>query len=221
MIEGTDSRNGRRVATEVGRSPARRAPERAAGSAVERRILTAAERLLATGTPFTALSMRRIADAAGLARSTVYRYFPQKNCLLIRLVDADTQNRFAPAERWWEHWRAGDPDALTDALAAMLVYRRDRGHLLDALAEVAAYDSAVARYHVERAAYLFERVVETVRRSRLDTGVTSAAAERTAALIIAATVERTAELYCALYPPVEPRRIAAALSAAVAAVSVG
>ncbi|MFD4406239.1 TetR/AcrR family transcriptional regulator [Nocardia sp. NPDC058499] len=193
-------------------------PHQTSDSAVAQRILDAVEGLLATGLPYTALSMQRIAAAAGLARSTVYRYFPQKNCLLIRLVDADTEDGFAPEECWWAQWRADDLAALTDALAALLEYRRNRGHILGALAEVAAYDRGVARYHAERTARLSDRVADSLRKVRV---VASLPADRASALIIVAMVERTAELYSALDPPVAPASIATALGKAVMAVAAG
>ncbi len=217
-----DSMDAGRAPADTGPGPrADSVPYETADSAVARRILDAVEGLLATGVPYTALSMRRIAAAAGLARSTVYRYFPQKNCLLIRLVDADTEDGFAPEERWWAQWRADDLAGLADALAALLEFRRSRGHILDALAEVAAYDRRVARYHATRASRLSDRVVDSLRETRPVRVASSPPADRTSALIIVAMIERTAELYAALDPPVDPRSIATALSKAVVAVATG
>jgi len=58
-----------------------KAADRAA--AIEEGVLAAAERLLAEG---ATLSMQRVADEAGVARSTLYLYFKEKNALLVRLT---------------------------------------------------------------------------------------------------------------------------------------
>lgn len=196
-------------------------PETVAEDSVPDRVLRATDRMLAAGTPFTAISMRRVAAAAGIARSTVYRHFPQKNLVLIRLVDAETEDRFAPVERWWNRLDAGDGAAMTDALAALIEFRRERGHLLAALAEVAAYDAVVAEYYAMRTARLSECVLDGLRRARAAGRVPARAVDPAVAVILAALVERTIDLYVSLGPAVERRRIATALSRAVAVVAAG
>jgi TetR/AcrR family transcriptional regulator, ethionamide resistance regulator len=165
--------------------------------------------------------MRNIAVAAGIARSTAYRYFPRKNCLLIRLVDADTGDRFAPAERWWEHWRPGDNTGLTAGLAAAIEFRRRRGHLLAALAEVAAYDTLVARYHAGRTARMTELIVASLQQVHAAGDGPPPVVDPAVGVIVAAMVERTADLYSTLESPIDLRRIATALSKAVTAVATG
>jgi AcrR family transcriptional regulator len=112
---------------------------------VEAGVLAAAERLLAAGTPFSALSMQRIADEAGVARSTVYLYFKEKNALLLRLTAGLKDGSY---ERM-SSWTPDQPDAL-DRLAGTLLevirYYRERAHILRATEELAGQDTRVGRF---------------------------------------------------------------------------
>jgi AcrR family transcriptional regulator len=123
-----------------------RAADRAAErqAAIESAVLAATERLLAEGVSFLALTMQRVADEAGVARSTLYLYFKEKNALLLRLTTGLKEGAFATMSRW----SPDEPDAL-DRLAETLLevirhYRR-RGHVLGAVLELAGYDAGVGR----------------------------------------------------------------------------
>ncbi|WP_372792169.1 TetR/AcrR family transcriptional regulator, partial [Paraconexibacter sp.] len=57
------------------------ATTRSRRAAVEQQVLGAVERLLTDGESFTALPVGRIADEAGMARTTFYGHFPDKSTL--------------------------------------------------------------------------------------------------------------------------------------------
>ncbi|MFI6463666.1 TetR/AcrR family transcriptional regulator [Streptomyces sp. NPDC050538] len=120
----------------------RGADERAA--AIEAGVLAAAERLLAEGTSFSALSMQRIADEAGVARSTLYLYFKEKSALLIRLASGLKSGSY----QLMSTWSPDRPDALDrlgDTLEEVIGYYRQRRHVLRAMMELADRDSTVGQ----------------------------------------------------------------------------
>ena len=113
-------------------------------------MLAAAERLLAEGTSFSALSMQRIADEAGVARSTLYLYFKEKmyfkemSALLIRLASGVKSGSY----QLMSTWSPDRPDALDrlgDTLEEVIGYYRQRRHVLRAMLELADRDSTVGR----------------------------------------------------------------------------
>lgn len=107
----------------------------------EAAVLAATERLLQGGATFTELGVQRIAAEAGVARSTFYLCFRDKTDLLIRLTAHMKEELF----RIGGDWRPTGPDGGPAGLAAIYVeqlrYYRERGPLLAAIAEVAAYDA--------------------------------------------------------------------------------
>lgn len=119
---------------------------RARRGTVEQHVFEAVERLLAGGETYTALGIQRIADEAGIARSSFYLNFADKSDLLIRLADAATDDLFGVAER-----RLAEPDVLTEEalrdtfLSVVSEYRR-HASALGAMNEVAAYDAEVASF---------------------------------------------------------------------------
>jgi AcrR family transcriptional regulator len=133
---------------------------RARRGTVERLVYDAVERLLADGTPYTALGIQRIADEAGVARSSFYLHFADKTDLLIRLGESSTEELFGVAERWLAEGADATPDSLRRAVAEVIEQRRRHAGALAALDEVAAYDDGVASFwktRIERFAALVER----------------------------------------------------------------
>jgi AcrR family transcriptional regulator len=112
--------------------------------AVESGVLAAVEQLLAQGCSFSALSMQRIADEAGVARSTLYLYFKEKNALLVRLT-AGLKGGAYDVMRRWSPDEQDALDRLTDTLLEVIRYYRQRGHVLRAVLELAGQDSGVGR----------------------------------------------------------------------------
>ncbi|QIQ01032.1 TetR/AcrR family transcriptional regulator [Streptomyces liangshanensis] len=120
----------------------RAADDRAA--VIEAGALAAVERLLAAGTPYSGLSMQRIADEAGVARSTLYLYFREKNALLIRLSSGLKDGSY----QLMSSWSPDGPDALdrlSDTIRDVIAYYRRRRHLLRATLESADRDPEMGR----------------------------------------------------------------------------
>ncbi|WP_372790621.1 TetR/AcrR family transcriptional regulator [Paraconexibacter sp.] len=121
------------------------ATTRSRRAAVEQQVLGAVERLLTDGESFTALPVGRIADEAGMARTTFYGHFPDKSTLLMRLTETATAELFARAAGW-----AGDDDGTREEHVAvvqdLIAEYRAHAPLLQALVEVAAYESEVAAF---------------------------------------------------------------------------
>ena len=101
--------------------------------------MDAVKRLLAAGASFTELGVQRIADEAGVARSTFYLHFRDKTELITQLAQELGGGAFA----LFEEWSPAAPDAverLTETLHTTLRYWRERRHLLAAVLEVVGYD---------------------------------------------------------------------------------
>ncbi len=156
----------------------------------ERRVLGAVEELLAHGTPYTEIAVQKIAAASQVARSTFYRYFPDKSRLLIRMAELATADLFEAAEQWWRTEHA-DQDGVVRAIAAMIAGFRQHRYLLLALTELSAYDQDVGEYWRDRLAVFVDIVrlrLEADRdRGRVDPGLDPAAT----AIVLTAMVERS------------------------------
>lgn len=163
---------------------------RARRGAAEQQVLTAVEELLAEGEPFTTLGVGRIAERAGVSRSSFYVHFPDKTALLLRLTESATDVLFSTAEQW-----VSDDDATLDGLRAtargvVAEYRR-HGALLTAFAEVAAYEPEVAEFWRTRVSRFIDVLRERLERAR-DTGRLDPAVDtKVAAEFIAWGMERT------------------------------
>ena len=117
--------------------------ERAA--AIEAGVLAAAERLLARGSTFSALTMQQIAAEAGVARSTVYLYFREKDTILIRLAERLSAGSFALVGPW----SPADPgalDSLTRTLLAVIRHYREHAPILRAVLEMSGQDRALGQF---------------------------------------------------------------------------
>ncbi|NMO50080.1 TetR/AcrR family transcriptional regulator [Actinoplanes sp. TBRC 11911] len=112
---------------------------------IEAGVIAATERLLRGGTGFTELTMKQIADEAGLARSTLYLYFREKSAVLIRMGNRLGIDAYEIVNRW----HPGDPsgfDGLAETLFEVIRYYRERAHILVAILEVSAYDRTVREH---------------------------------------------------------------------------
>lgn len=188
-IESTDDEPGVPSLTRVPRTARKGTDDRRAE--FEQRVLAAVEELLADGTPFTEIAVQKIATASGSARSTFYRYFPDKSSLLIRMAELATADLFAAAEQWWSSAHTDKQAGVIRAMRAMITGFRQHRYLLLALNELAAYDRDVREYWHTRLALFMEMV-----RTRLDAdraaGRISAAIDPAAtAIVLTSMVERS------------------------------
>ncbi|CCF63290.1 TetR/AcrR family transcriptional regulator [Nocardia cyriacigeorgica] len=157
----------------------------------ERRVLAAVEDLLADGTPYTELAVQKIAAASHSARSTFYRYFPDKSRLLIRMADLATTDLFDAAEHWWTADHTDGVDGVVQAIRSMIAGFRKHRYLLLALTEVSSYDRDVGAYWRSRVATFAAMV-----RARLDTDRAAGKIDQSidpaaTALVLTSMVERS------------------------------
>jgi AcrR family transcriptional regulator len=107
------------------------------------RLLVVVESLLAQETSYLELTVERILEADGLARSTFYSYFDDKADLIAALAETAMQEILAGAQAIWEL----PPDA-TRAQVAQAVGHTIEAYLphtllMDAVVEVSTYDAGV------------------------------------------------------------------------------
>ncbi|MEO3788290.1 TetR/AcrR family transcriptional regulator [Actinocorallia sp. B10E7] len=163
---------------------------------VARRVLAAVHRLVADGTPYTELPVQRIAEAAGVARSTFYLHFPDKSRLLIALAEQGGQRMFDAAITWWRGDHSTGPDGVAEAIARMIAeYRANRWVLL-AVSEVSAYDPDVTAYYQARLDRFTRLTRERLDEERLAGTVSPGLDSPTTAALLTWMVERTISMHC-------------------------
>jgi len=180
--------------------------------AVEQQVLEAVERLLADGESFTALGVARIAEEAGMARSTFYGHFPDKTKLLLRLTAEATQDLFAQARAWVED-DASTPTGHVDVVLALIRERRKHLPLLRALHEVAAYDPEVEAFWRERIEAFADLIRERLDRDRRAGRIPADVDTRTTATWIAWGTERALAVHTETRPPREDPAFAKGIAA--------
>ncbi|WP_236573666.1 TetR/AcrR family transcriptional regulator [Nocardia caishijiensis] len=181
----------------------------------ERRVLRAVEDLLDDGTPYTELAVQKIAAASGAARSTFYRYFPDKSSLLIRMAELATADLFAAAETWWRAEHTDEQAGVVAAIGTMIGGFRAHRYLLLALSEVSAYDRAVARYWRTRVAGFAELVRARLDAERAAGRVATNLDPSTTALVLTSMVERTLTVAFATDTGISDDDLAASLGRAI------
>ena len=125
-------------------------------------VAAAVERLLDGGERFTTLPVQRIADESGIARSTFYRYFPDKSTLLIQVAGVATSEQLSAGVAWLDS-EAASRDEMADAFAVLVASHREHASVVRALNEVSGYDEDVARFwreRVENSAQRLRRFIE-------------------------------------------------------------
>ncbi|MCK9248392.1 MAG: TetR/AcrR family transcriptional regulator [Solirubrobacteraceae bacterium] len=180
--------------------------------AIAGRVRDAVERLLVAGESFTALPVGRIADEAGIGRSTFYGHFPDKVALLIALTESATATLFDRAARWV------DEDGTRDELDAVVLHHvteyRAHAPLLRAVVEVAGYEPDVDGFWQER----IVEFAASIRR-RIERDQAAGAAHRSidagpAAEWIAWGTERAVSMHVATRPPAEDAAFARGVAGA-------
>lgn len=151
------------MATGPGRQAAK--SERTPRGAAEERVLVAVEELLREGEAFTTLPVGRIAERAGVARSSFYFHFPDKQTLLRGLAASVTDSLFDPV-RSWVAVPENDRDGLVATVGEVLVVLRRHGALVAAFLEVAAYDAEFAEYWRARMSEIIAELAARMERDR-------------------------------------------------------
>jgi AcrR family transcriptional regulator len=166
--------------------PYRRTENVARRLAARHDAILAAARRIASETGMAAVQIAAVADRAGIAAGTVYRYFPAKTDLVMALLTeiADTE---IGALRWAA---AGAPGPLSALSAAILTFAaralRDRRLIFAAIAEPvdAELDAARVAFRRSLAAEFAARIAAAVAEGRLpDQDSARAAAALTGLLI--------------------------------------
>jgi AcrR family transcriptional regulator len=129
----------------------------------ETAVLAAVERLLIDGASFTELSVQRIADEAGVARSTFYLSFQDKTEVLLRLTSSMKDELFAMGEGWRPVGPDGGVEGLTAVFVRQLQYYRERAPLLAAINEVTAYDEALREETIQSLTRFTKRTIARLR----------------------------------------------------------
>ena len=181
----------------------------------EQRVLVALEDLLAEGTPFTEIAVQKIAAASHSARSTFYRYFPDKSRLLIRMADLATADLFDAAERWWSTEHTDRQAGVTRAIGAMIAGFRRHRYLLLALSEVAAYDRDVGAYWRTRVATFTETVRARLEADRAAGSLDADLDPTATALVLTSMVERAITVVFSADTGVDDAQLAAALGRSI------
>lgn len=126
---------------------------------VERLFRDALATLTADGTPFADLSVGRLLDATGMARSTFYARFGDKGGML-RVLGADTLSRLYAAQRSWLDRGPGvTTQDIRAAMRRLLDAYVDDEAVMRAVAEASAYDPALREEYVA-AVGDYARVIE-------------------------------------------------------------
>src|SRR5215470_13563601 len=112
--------------------------------AVEGQVYEAVERLLDEGESYTELSVQRIIDRAGVARSTFYAHFRDKSDLLRRFADRLQREVFDEGNAWTE--MDNSLPGLVTTFEKGLALFRAHWPLLTAIDQTAAYDPSVRAF---------------------------------------------------------------------------
>jgi TetR/AcrR family transcriptional regulator, ethionamide resistance regulator len=135
---------------------------------LEARLREALRVLMADGTPFRELSVARIIESAGVARSTFYTYFSDKAAMLMAL-SAHSLHRLYEGQRAW--LRAGDGaerEQIVTGMRQLLSAFAEDEVVMRAVAETSAYDSRVRDSYiggVEDYARAMARMIRAGKRS--------------------------------------------------------
>jgi AcrR family transcriptional regulator len=110
---------------------------------VRDRLLAVVQGLLADGESFTEISVERMVQATGMARSTFYVYFEDKGDLL-RAWFGDIEAEITEASAgWWQIDGSASKADLRAALSRIVDTYHPHAQLMSAMFDAAAYDSAV------------------------------------------------------------------------------
>lgn len=105
------------------------------------RLQGAVERLLAGGTTYAEIGIDALVEEAGMAKSTFYVYFADKDDLLRTLARQAIAALVAIEGAWWSVPADAGKDALREAVTTMVDEYRGHGALLAAITEAATYDA--------------------------------------------------------------------------------
>jgi AcrR family transcriptional regulator len=182
---------------------------------ITRRLVEAVEAELGRGTPYTEISVQRIAEQAQIARSTFYLHFPDKSRLLIAVADQAVQGVFDAATEWWKADHTEGPATVERAMREMITCYRAHPRVLRALAEVAYYDDEVGAYWLGKLSDFAEIEKDRLEREQRAGRVSADLDPHYTSWLLAGMVERTISLHCHVTGPDEDGALAKALARSI------
>lgn len=178
---------------------------------VEGLVVAAVDRLLADGLRFADLQMQRIADEAGVARSTLYLHYADKTSLLLALADRATAELFAASEAWVAAG-AEDRASLEHAVRTVVAQRRANRGILDALDDATGYDIRAAEYWRARVGAYIEQFAARLERDQQRGRVAAGLDPHAAASLATWGIERATAQHVATEPASADTRFAQGLA---------
>ena len=112
-------------------------------------LLAAIERLLREGVPFAEISVDRLSHAAGLHRSSFYRYYADKGELLQDLARGVDATRSEKGLAIWALPGDAPRSAFDDAMLAFISGVWEHRVLMGAVADATGYDAILREQHDE------------------------------------------------------------------------
>ena len=118
--------------------------------AVEDALLQAVESLLREGWSYTELPVQRIADEAGIARSTFYVHFVDKAALIEQLVTRVFDPVFGAFLDWFDGDHGQGVADMAATFERLVTLIRRHSPVLQAILEVASYEPTMGKAYRER-----------------------------------------------------------------------
>lgn len=191
-----------------------RGPRDERRAAVEQQVLEAVERLLVEGESFTSLPIQRIAEEAGMARTTFYGHFRDKPTLLMRVTATTTRELFAGSRAWVRDDASTLPE-LEEMLLGVIRGYREHGPLLRALNEVAGYEPEVAAFWRETMEVFESLLCQRLERDQAAGRISAELDAATTATFVAWGLERTFAVHLETKPEAEDERFVKGVAAAM------
>lgn len=138
-------------------------------SEFQRRLADAIERLIDERASYAQLSVERLVNEAGIARSTFYKYFGDKSGLLSNLVGAVQEDFLHAADAWLELTAGAAKSDYEAAFAAIFDAYRSHRIVMRCIVEQANQDPVI-RDHFTRMMAAFVAAVEEHIRLGQETG---------------------------------------------------
>ncbi len=116
---------------------------------LEARLREALRELMADGTPFRELSVARIIESAGVARSTFYTYFADKAAMLMALSAHSLLHLYEGQRLWIKRGADASREEIVAGMGQLVAAFTEDEVIMRAVAETSAYDSRVRDSYVE------------------------------------------------------------------------
>ena len=112
--------------------------------------------------PWSDVSLQEVMQRAELTRTAFYRHFPERQVLLLALLD-DVGVRLDLVADPWERGEGAPLETLERSLRELVDVFARHGRLLRAIADTAGHDAAVAQMYDELGARLVSSAAERIR----------------------------------------------------------